>query len=653
MSTKAEAIEKELKERYIRNHFFLQRNAPSIFRKVNQDGGIEWKVTVGDDGSINAIVNGSLLYPEDPVYVAEKQVELFSENPDRLISQQVMTVPKVGHVHKRCSEELIDIAKKFNRSMNLSFDFDGKNIPVLIVLGVGFGFHIEKLMKKYNIQHMIVAEPNPDLLKLSLYTLDWQGVFNYFSRPGRSFHVILGDDVKKITEDIVHLFNRISPSFISYIFFFKHFSSEFFDNLKYKLAGELPNSWILWGFFDDEYISIQHTIKNIKKRIPVFIGSNSEFDIPVFVIGSGPSLDGSIEIIRRFQDKALIVSCGTALSALHKAGIKPDFQVEIERTKSTYKTLKEIDQKFLKGIAFIGMNTLYPGVFSLFKEKYIFLKPNDAGSALLPESLPRIYFSNPTVTAAGVSLFANMGFKNIYLFGVDLGTKKLDLVHSKLSNYNADNSFLKGRDKEIKFGMTYEGNFGGEVYTNDVFFNTKKAIENVIKIFNKVRVFNTSDGIKIEGAEPLRSEGIRLEEVCIDKGEIIEVAKSNFFSTDVYKDIDIASEIRALKEDFGKYYEKFKDIDKANKTDIEYILSLFSDMFMYIIHIGLSKGKTKGEYILLNLLSPSIKVFSAFILSNAYSIRDIDARAKYIRESLRALRGFLRDAKDLIDKLVY
>ncbi len=646
-------MEKELKERYIKNHFFLQRNAPSIFRKVNQDGGIEWRVTVGDEGSINAIVNGSPLYPKDPVYIAEKQVELFSENPDRLISQQVMTVPKVGHVHKRCSEALIDIARKFNKDGNLSFDFDGKNIPVLIVLGVGFGFHIEKLIRKYNIQHMIVVEPNPDLLKLSLYTLNWQEVFNYFSRPGRSFHVILGDDIERITEDVVHLFNRISPSFISYIFFFKHFSSEFFDNLKYKLAEELPNSWILWGFFDDEYISLQHTVKNIKRRIPVFIGSNSEFDIPVFVVGSGPSLDESIETIRKFQDRALIVSCGTALSALHKAGIKPDFQIEIERTKSTYKTLKEIDQKFLKGITFVGMNTLYPGVFSLFKEKYMFLKPNDAGSPLFPKFLPRIYFSNPTVTAAGVSLFANMGFKNIYLFGVDLGTKRLDLVHSKLSNYNAENSFLKDRDKEIKFGMTYEGNFGGEVYTNDVFFNTKKAIESVIKIFNKINVFNASDGIKIEGAEPVRHENISLEDAGVGKSEVIKTIKNTAFSTDVYKDINVESEIKGLKEDFGRYYEKFKDIDKTDKADIEYILSLFSDMFMYIINIGLSKGKTKGEYILLNLLSPSIKAFSVFILSNAYSIRDESVRSKYIRESLKVLKDFLKEAKDLIDELPY
>ena len=54
--------------------------------------------------------------------------------------------------------------------------------------------------------------------------------------------------------------------------------------------------------------------------------------LPVFVIGSGPSLDNDIPFIRKNQDKAIVVACGTAIDTLYHAGIKPDFYACTERT---------------------------------------------------------------------------------------------------------------------------------------------------------------------------------------------------------------------------------------------------------------------------------------------------------------------------------
>jgi len=188
-----------------------------------------------------------------------------------------------------------------------------------------------------------------------------------------------------------------------------------------------------------------------------------ETDIPVFIIGSGPSLDYAVEVIRRCAGKAILVSCGTALGALYRAGIKPDIHVEIERTDVVFRTLSELDRKFLKEIPIVGMNTLYPEVFKLGKRGYMFLKPNDTGSALFPSHLPRLFNSNPTVTAGAISLMAHAGFRRFYLFGVDLGSKEEEKHHSKLSAYYREGSIL--RSLTPKFDRTLEGNFGGMVFS--------------------------------------------------------------------------------------------------------------------------------------------------------------------------------------------
>ncbi|MBC8674041.1 hypothetical protein H2136_11925 [Aeromonas hydrophila] len=48
-----------------------------------------------------------------------------------------------------------------------------------------------------------------------------------------------------------------------------------------------------------------------------------------------------------------MISCGSAISALHKNGIKPDIEVQIERTKSIYDFMVNLDDpEYLQDILF-------------------------------------------------------------------------------------------------------------------------------------------------------------------------------------------------------------------------------------------------------------------------------------------------------------
>src|SRR5690606_10036454 len=71
--------------------------------------------------------------------------------------------------------------------------------------------------------------------------------------------------------------------------------------------------------------------------------------LPVFIVGNGPSLDQCFDYLHQYKDQVVIISCGTALKALHKHGIKPDFHAELEQNRATYEWVSQVDDpEYLK-----------------------------------------------------------------------------------------------------------------------------------------------------------------------------------------------------------------------------------------------------------------------------------------------------------------
>jgi len=631
------SYEEKVKERFLKNYFFLRENTPGLLKKAEAEGHGDWRVIVGADGSLNAVFGGQLLYPFNPRKLARQQVEDLMRNPKRIVIPSFPMSSEGKLIHSKYYSRI----SRLHRSLKISsFIYDGKNIPVMIVFGMGFGYHVIELIRRFNIQHMIVIEPVSALFRLSLYAVDWEEIFNYFKREGRSFNVIIGDEEEQLKEEINRKFSFISPAFTSYIFIFEHFSAPIFNRIKEWIVTEFVETPLLWGFFDDEIWSLKHTIGNLRNGVPIFYGDRPvESDVPVFVVGSGPSLDLTLETIKRFSNRAVVVSCGTALGALYRAGIKPDVHVEIERTEIVFKTLSELDRSFLKDIPIVGMNTLYPKVFKLGKRGYMFLKPNDTGSALLPPDIPRLFNSNPTVTAGAISLMASAGFRRFYLFGVDLGSRTESEHHSRLSGYYSEKSILKS------FSPNYDrilpGNFGGTVLSNLLFYYTKIAVEINIRRFN-LEVYNTSDGAKIEGAHPLPAEEITLPDRS-GKSDAIRGFFTNFKST-YRKDVSIDRICSELEEDFDLYLREFLPRLSAPSEDTGDIIQLFSDMHFYLLALGMRRKKS-GEPVLKNLIGSSLYQLQKLIISSAFAITSPEERHNYLREAYRALGDFLKEAR--------
>ncbi|HEY4635064.1 MAG TPA: 6-hydroxymethylpterin diphosphokinase MptE-like protein, partial [Rhodospirillales bacterium] len=249
-------------------------------------------------------------------------------------------------------------------------------------------------------------------------------------------------------------------------------------------------------------------------------------DVPVFLVGSGPSLDHSLPTIRANAEKAIIVSLGSALRPLMRAGIKPDFQIEIENV-FVYPLVSLVAEKFdLSSICLVAATTVDRHILKFFDRKIFFFRFMLSPYPLFAESERSCLINpDPTVVNAGLSFAQEMGFRQIYFFGVDLGTRDVGQHHSKDAYQYADGSIPEWK----KYTIPLRGNFGGTVYSANDFAFALSNIVTAIAMFKESRQYlNCSDGVLIDGATPLRADAVSLGEIPGGKTGIVDRMAGGF-----------------------------------------------------------------------------------------------------------------------------
>ncbi|MFN3599696.1 MAG: 6-hydroxymethylpterin diphosphokinase MptE-like protein, partial [Aquificaceae bacterium] len=441
-------VQKELMFR--KNLSLFEEKLPPVAQAVQR---VKTPIKIREkEGKLDALVGDVSVYDGDVWALVQRQLEFFEKVQPKLFESV-----GIGEIPKR--EDIIAF-KYGNKLLHLVGGDntyktpplkEGGFIPLLIVIGVGFGMHIKELMERYHVQNLILID-TPLYFRLSLYWLDWEWVFDQFSDGKRQLHIILMDNKysqehpDEAYEPILRAIQGMNPANAWFSYYIQHLAYD--PPLK-------PIEWLrehpmlkhlLYGYFDDELWSLDWTIEKVARGIPLYYGDRKvPKDVAAFVLGAGPSLDKSLETIERYKDKAILVSCGSTITSLQKVGIKPHIHVELERTKYTYDVLVEVDPSFLRDIFLVTTNTVWTQCFDLFKEGGFVIKYADAGEKLLRIlgiRAPELANISPTVTAMGVSLCASLGFEEVYLFGVDLGSKEPKRHHSKHSNYYNPKSML-------------------------------------------------------------------------------------------------------------------------------------------------------------------------------------------------------------------
>ena len=466
------------------------------------------------------------LYNRPATEFAAEQVASYMAGPTRI----VVNPPNFDDLHDACTHTMASAleAATTDRLAQPPLDRGG----VLMVVGIGLGLHIGELIERTGPRHVILIEPIAEFLNHSLSAVDWQAVWAQCAEAGASIDIIAGGDPANIQARLEPLMARFGETSIDGSYLYLHYQNDVTQAVAAKFYDLAGMTTILKGYYADEKLMVENTVANVSAHDFWLIEGElrTPIDVPVFVVGSGPSLDASIDVIRKWQDRAIIITAGSTLQVLLHQGIVPDFHVEKENTQPTVDRLQHIhartggqfDGGTFGPIRLVASTTVKPGVTELFDEKFLFLRSALSSTELFGTGHLPVDGTSPYSANAALTLAAFMGFRNIYLFGCDCGAKDATHHHSGETAYYTLDSYP---DRGVEFPLRAPGNFGGEVLTNAFFSWSRSTYEQVIAAAG-LTVHNCSDGVMIAGAQPLPPSDLVLANPPFDKITVAETVKT-------------------------------------------------------------------------------------------------------------------------------
>lgn len=623
-------------------HDFFEHYQPArAFRFFCNDNGIP---------NILWLDTGVALYGEDPFADAQAQI---AEVIDQSILQCIDFAPQWyfdDQIHIKYNNEISKLKKKTDQPGLRLKDALSMDIPLSLMYGIGLGYQLGYLYEHCKVRNLFAFEPDLDMFYASLFCFDWYSLFEYMKSESLTLHLFIGVDEKLLAADMMEALHRKGAFWSAAYFSFCHYHSPKLD----KLINQVENEFYLlrtgWGFFDDNVYALAHSHTHLQDGTPFLKRqriTRSAAVVPVFVVGNGPSLDQSIDFIRQHQHQVVIIACGTAVSALYKAGIKPDVYVAVERTKSSADFLRILNaDDFLKDSVFLSVDVIHPECKTFFRKTGITFKPNEPMYKLLTShfgdrfEFDTIDYSNPFVGNTGLNYAALLGFKEVYLFGIDNGYKSADKHHSKLSLYYNDKQEAKYQ-QNLSDTFPAPGNFGGEVRINHLFGLSIHNMARVLNEYPELICTNSSDGAYIEGAHPHRVESLRLDWPTIDKRSLMDEIMAHCFQPFDVTCIDFQAAINVPL--FNDLVEKLRHDWKAIPREYDAIPQMMQRHHDYLLYLLM--GPDSHLY---RIMIGSLNYFYANIISLMMALQgDETSLAETLDAAIDILEQFFSDAQHI------
>ena len=524
-------------------------------------------------GDINIDLGHTLLYPTDAQSHAERQLAEFRASPHRFYMN-----PPIHHVaakpyhHDHVSAALYEAAKAQGlRGLSNVPSADG---GFLIIYGIGLGFHLPALFDEIDVRHFILAEEFVELLFHTLRLIDWAAIFDKIEERGQTIRFLFGREPLILAEQIHWAMRGRGFGLLDGSYLFRHYSSMVLDEAYGEFREKLPLLPISIGFVEDEWVMLRHCGWNLRHNDFQLLEDKPrlEKNLPAFIIGSGPSLDQSIEAIKRLQGQAIIFSCGTGMLPLLRNGIRPDFHCELENGEASYDHLKRAADEFgLHGITLIGSSTVFPDLPALFERRVFYFRDSVCSTGLWAPDRIGLYGTAPTCTNLAIRAALLLCFRQLYLFGVDLGSRDAAKHHSHDAIYYRAEDWAA---KQSQGAMTIEmpANFGGKAYTNPTLHWTRMMMAQGLEMYSSYsKIYNCSDGVLIPGTLPKLSRTLKLDAPPHRKPLLLQRLRTELVDKRAGEMVT-AESLEAIEQVFGRWYDDLlATIDEARATEACYI----------------------------------------------------------------------------------
>lgn len=650
-------------EMFEQNLKYLKEHQTTFYNAVINHNCTEYQLCSNPDGSPN-ILNMSSNTPLYLSFTMDEILEFTRTNIENTFSHTLVGDSFLGEAdedYKQNSpiqwamqEKLYKAGPFSELKLTQSFltpleRYKSDYLPLVRVYGIGLGYHLTEMLRLKNISYMTVYEPNLDLFYTSLFTIPWSVIFKYFSTKGKAINLVIGGTPDTAIESNLFFISKKLMPLTSCFYRYKHFNHQSIAEIisKEPQRDAVERQQIDAGWYEDQRAGFYLSARNIKKRNKFYTGKTISSYSRAFIVGSGPSLDETISYITKHKDDAIIISCGSAMTPLIKAGVIPDYQIVQERTWHFPKHEEKHDLEIVKKISLLKLNVISPKIDHYYKETLVFQKFRDPGSSILGPEYPVTTAVNPTVTNAGIAICAELGMEEIYLFGIDYGAP---LEGGKMHAANTIHDEIT-EDDTVETNTTFDlpGNLGSNIRTTTVLSWSLKTTEQKIKEFPNIKWFNVGEGALITGATPV---------------SLLELPKK--FKQQINKKL-LREEITSC---FDNNYDPNEMIEKIKTTHMQNVEEYFNALLTFsssapqtrveithvlsLLYSAVSVGYDKTHFLPSSLLSYGFKQFINNVYIQCSIAQDDNSAAHFFDIAKGVLAEYIDDIeKDLLRIIDY
>lgn len=528
---------------------FFSTYAPKLYQQMMSYQLKRYQIDIQTEtDETDLIVDNERLYHGQAKDYAKRELAHFMEvsGPGQLV--KTLDPPSPGDF-------------KFPRYFSLSADKMVRSSPVanekleggyriedsylcMVFMGLGLGYHIENFIKNFKTHSLIIFEPSFDIFFATLYTVDWHLIITTQDciKKGREIQLLIGnsqnDNDQKNDKDEILQYKRMgvqlqealkdrSPHYPLMTLFYNHLAEKKHSVLIERISQNSLNHLITWGNYDDEVNQLSQAIFNIVQN-PISLPTRASYtdQVPVCIVGAGPSLDNRIKTLKEMASYAVVIACGTALNALYANRIKPDILVVLESDYLALEYIERIHESgqegrdFLDRIMLVGPIHLNARLIESFDSFRFYIK-KECGLADIMEGMGLVLEGGvPTCTNLGFAIATYYAFKKIFLFGLDFGFTDIDKHHSKDTIYYDFEQLSDGLHRAYSEATDYSKQhlledtdvYGEKIFTDPYYFASKVHLENHLERFRnrhyQCEVFNCSQGATIQGTKWLKNEDL-------------------------------------------------------------------------------------------------------------------------------------------------
>ncbi|MGF7400336.1 DUF115 domain-containing protein [Thermoanaerobacterium thermosaccharolyticum] len=378
---------------------------------------------------------------------------------------------------------------------------------ILIIYGIGLGYHVNYLLGRLSPNNrLILVEPSNEIFQFALNN----GYYNTFKNR-ENIYFIFGEESEEKLNIILQAYipwdnfeNVVYKEFKQYPIVFREYYEKFNKCLLETINSMRINRNTALYFAEQWQSNFMENLEFVFRSVPVKSFFDVFKNIPAVIVSAGPSLDKNIDQLKEAKGKCVIICVGTALKALLKKNIEPDFVVSIDGGEKNFEHFDgcKINSPLVYDL------TLYPKILKEYEGPLIIAEIASTYTKLLSDRLSLDFgklSTGPSVANLSLDFAYMLGCNPIIFIGQDLSY--LDYrTHASGTTYEKDR--IKENSDEKEYIYVY-GNYEEKVLTDRVLLSFKTWFENYIYGHqDRIYINATEGGALIKGTKIMRFKDV-------------------------------------------------------------------------------------------------------------------------------------------------